>query len=82
MKKCPACKELISSLPHVHFMYVSFFQRSFCSEVSEELRFTVRCFGGAKKSIRQSPSKDVVDNGIRFTNIPGFADDKTKAIYT
>ena len=66
------------------WFYVFFlFQRSFCSEVSEELRFTVRCFGGSKKSLKKSPSKEVVDNGIKFTDIPGFADEKNpKVVYT
>ena len=60
-----------------------FFQKSFCDEVSDELRFTVRCFGGSKKSLKRSPTKEVMDNGIRFTNLPGFKDEKgQKVIYT
>ena len=58
------------------------FQQSFCSEVSEEMRFAVRCFGGSKKSLKRTPSKDVVDNGIQFAPLTGIPNNRNpKELY-
>lgn len=42
-------------------------KQSFCSEMSEELRFAVRCFGGSEKTTRRVASKEIIDNGVQFT---------------
>ncbi|KAL4233054.1 hypothetical protein ACF0H5_007740 [Mactra antiquata] len=42
-------------------------KQSFCSEISEELRFAVKCFGSSDKTTRRVASKEIVDNGIQFT---------------
>ncbi|XP_053398088.1 glutamate receptor ionotropic, kainate 2-like [Mercenaria mercenaria] len=42
-------------------------KQSFCSEMSEELRFAVKCFGGSEKTTRRVASKEIIDNGVQFT---------------
>lgn len=57
-------------------------KQSFCSEVSEEIRFAVRCFGGSKKSVKRTPSKDIVDNGIQFAPLTGIPNNRNpKELY-
>jgi len=49
------------------------FQQSFCSEMSEELRFAVRCCGSGEKAARRPSNKDIVDNnGIQFAPLTGM----------
>ncbi|KAL3882469.1 hypothetical protein ACJMK2_028806, partial [Sinanodonta woodiana] len=48
-------------------------RQSICSEMAEEFRFAIRCFGSSKKSSKRKPSKDITDNGLQFmplTRIP------------
>ncbi|KAH3889063.1 glutamate receptor ionotropic, kainate 2-like isoform X2 [Dreissena polymorpha] len=47
-------------------------KQSFCSEISEELRFAVRCCGKSEKNTRRVSSKDIVDNGIQFAPLTGI----------
>ncbi|XP_052810223.1 glutamate receptor ionotropic, kainate 2-like isoform X2 [Mya arenaria] len=47
-------------------------KQSFCSEMSEELRFAVRCCGKPEKTTRRVGSKDIVDNGIQFAPLTGM----------
>ncbi|XP_060574773.1 glutamate receptor ionotropic, kainate 2-like isoform X2 [Ruditapes philippinarum] len=42
-------------------------KQSFCSEMSEELRFAIKCFGGSNNATRRVASKEIVDNGVQFT---------------
>ncbi|WAR07408.1 LOW QUALITY PROTEIN: GRIK2-like protein [Mya arenaria] len=47
-------------------------KQSFCSEMSEELRFAVRCCGKPEKTTRRVASKDIVNNGIQFAPLTGM----------
>ncbi|KAL8560807.1 hypothetical protein ACOMHN_064092 [Nucella lapillus] len=44
-------------------------QQTLCSEMAEEFRFAVRCFG-SKKSVKKR-NQDVTDNGLQFMPLTG-----------
>ncbi|XP_041354754.1 glutamate receptor ionotropic, kainate 2-like isoform X2 [Gigantopelta aegis] len=46
-------------------------EQTLCSEMAEEFRFAVRCFGSKKPNKKRD--KEITDNGLQFMPLTGFA---------